>query len=47
MKIKTFVIQNGAIRIQGDYIFTNPSSEELDYTQEGIKFKSNGTVILR
>jgi hypothetical protein len=44
---RTFVIENGIIRIQGDYIFTNPSSEEIDYTQESLKFKSNGTVILR
>lgn len=36
----------GTVKIQGDYLFTKPSSEEIDHTQEGIKFKNNGAVIL-
>jgi hypothetical protein len=44
---RTCAIQNSTIRIQGAYFFTNPSSEEIDYTEEGVKFKNNGTVILR
>ena len=38
---RTFVIENGTIRITGDYIFTNPSSEEIDYTQEGLKLNQS------
>ena len=29
------------------YIISNPPEGEIDYTTEGIKFKSNRTVILR
>jgi hypothetical protein len=38
--------ENGTIKIKGDYIFTELSSNEIDYTQEGLKFKNSGTVIL-
>jgi hypothetical protein len=43
----SFTIENGTLKIKGLYIFTNPHEDEIDYTAEGIKFKSNGTVILR
>jgi hypothetical protein len=44
---RTFTIQKNMIRIQGDYIFTNLSFKEIEYTQEGLKFKNNGMVIMR
>lgn len=34
------------IRIKFNYTFTEPPNEEIDYTEEGIKFKNNGMVIL-
>jgi hypothetical protein len=43
----TGTIRNGTIWIKFNYTFTEPAPEEIDYTQEGIKFKNNGTVILR
>jgi hypothetical protein len=43
----TGTIRNGTIWIKFNYTFTEPPQEEIDYTQEGIKFKNNGTVILR
>jgi hypothetical protein len=43
----TGTITNRTIWIKFNYTFTEPLNEEIDYTQEGLKFKSNGTVILR
>ena len=39
-------ITNGTIWIKFNYTFTEPPPEEIDYTQKGLKFKNNGTVIL-
>ncbi|MDQ3968193.1 MAG: hypothetical protein M3275_07340 [Thermoproteota archaeon] len=43
----TGTITNGTIWIKFNYTCTEPPNEEIDYTQEGLKFKRNGTVILR
>jgi hypothetical protein len=37
---------NGTICRKFNYTFTEPTAEEIDYTQEGLKFKNNGTMIL-
>jgi hypothetical protein len=37
---------NDTIRIKFNYTFRGPPNEEIDYTDEGIKLKNNGTVIL-
>jgi hypothetical protein len=39
-------ITNGTICIKFNYTFTEPTAEEIDYTQKGLKFKNNGRVIL-
>ncbi len=31
---RAFTIENNTLRIQDDYIFTNPSSAEIDYGQK-------------
>ena len=43
----TGTITNGTIWIKFNYTFTEPPNEEIEYTQEGLKFKNNRTVILR
>jgi hypothetical protein len=43
----TGTIRNGTIWIKFNYTFTEPAPEEIDYTTEGLKFKSNGTTIFR
>jgi hypothetical protein len=40
------ITNNDTIRIKFNYTFTELPHEEIDYTEEGIKFKNNGTVIL-
>jgi len=39
-------IANGTICIKFNYTFTELTAEEIDYTQKGLKFKNNETVIL-
>jgi hypothetical protein len=41
-----FTIRNGSVKIQGDYIFTNPSLNDIEYTIDGLKFKAKGSLIL-
>jgi hypothetical protein len=39
-------ITNGTISIKFNYTFTEPPNEEIDYTTEGLKFKSNRTAVI-
>jgi len=43
----TGAIGNGSIWIKFNYTFTEPPNEEFDYSREGLKFKGNGSVILK
>jgi hypothetical protein len=43
----TGTIRNGIILIKFNYTFTETAPEEIDYTTEDLKFKSNGTTILK
>jgi hypothetical protein len=40
MRLEILQVRNG----HGNRYVTEPYEDEIDYTQEGIEFKANGTV---